>query len=309
MKKLRWGVLGAANIAVNKVIPAMQVSELCDVVAIASRDIDKARNAADKLGLTRAYGSYDELLADNDVDVIYNPLPNHLHVPWSIKAARAGKHVLCEKPIALNASEAATLLRVRDETGVQIAENFMVRCHPQWQSARDQVRNLAFGPIRLIKGHFSYFKIDPSNVRNREEWGGGGLMDIGCYCVMLSRWLYDAEPTRVIAMMDRDPEMKVDRLTSALLEFEQGHATFTCATQLAPMQRMHIAGTKGQIELTQCFNPPDEIANQFARYCDAFSRAILGVGELPMTLEDSVNNMKVIDALFRSAKEGAWVTL
>ena len=309
MNKLRWGVLGAANIAINKVIPGIQQSELGTVTAIASRDLSKARDAAKKLGIDKAYGSYDELLADDDVDIIYNPLPNHLHVPWSINAARAGKHVLCEKPIALRAEDAEVLLRVRRETGVQIAEAFMVRCHPQWQAVRDQVRNFQIGSLRLISGHFSYSKSDPTNIRNRPEWGGGGLMDIGCYCVMLSRWLYDAEPTRVVAVMDIDPETNVDRLTSAMMEFDHGHATFTCATQIAPQQRMLIAGNKGQIELTQCFNPPDEIKEQFARQADAFARAVLGDGEVPMTLEDSVNNMKVIDALFRSAKEGAWVTL
>lgn len=304
-QKVRWGVLGAANIALKQVIPAMQQSALVDIVAIASRDDAKSRAAAQTLGIPKAYGSYEELLADGDVDAIYNPLPNHLHVPWSIKAARAGKHVLCEKPIGLNAAEVRELLRVRDETGVQICEAFMVRSHPQWHAARERVRSGEIGDLRFIAGHFSYFKIDPTNVRNVAEWGGGGLMDIGCYPITMSRYLFGTEPERVVALMDRDPDFQVDRLTSALLQFPQGQATFTCATQLAPFQRMHIFGTTSSFVLDMPFNPTPE-PNQFTLQADAFSRAVLGVGEVPVPLEDSVRNMRVIDALFRSSESGGW---
>lgn len=319
--RVRWGVLGAAGIAVSKVIPAMQKSTYAHVVAIASRDHAKARTAAERLGIERAYGSYDELLADHDVEVIYNPLPNHLHVPWSIRAAQAGKHVLCEKPIALNAQEAHELLQVRDRTGVQIAEAFMVRTHPQWLTARALIRSGDIGELRLITCQFSYYKTDPDNVRNRLEWGGGGLMDIGCYPVTLSRWLFDAEPTRVIAAMHRDPVMKVDVLTAGLLDFGTGQASFTVGTQLAADQRMQVLGTTGRIDIPVPFNPPIdqpahiivngdtiefEVVDQFTLQADAFSRAVRGSGAVTVPLEDSVANMAVIDALFRSAETGTW---
>ena len=320
-RHLRWGVLGAANIAVAKVIPAIQRSAHARVVAIASRDLAKARAAANQLGIERAYGSYEELLADDDVDVVYNPLPNHLHVPWSARAAEAGKHVLCEKPIALNAEEARTLLHVRDRTGVCIAEAFMVRTHPQWLQTRALVRSGRIGELRLVTGHFSYFKTDPDNVRNRVEWGGGGLLDIGCYPVMFSRWLFDAEPVRVVALMDRDPVLEVDRLTAGLLDFGAGHASFTVGTQLANAQRMQLVGTTGSITLETPFNPPPDqrariavngeivefdAVDQFTLQADAFARAVRGSGEVPMTLEDSIANMMVLDALFCSATSAQW---
>src|ERR1700681_2363530 len=218
-RKVKWGVLGAASIAVRKVIPGMQQGEYCDVAAIASRDIAKARAAAATLKIGKAYGSYEELLADPEIEAIYNPLPNHLHVPWSIKAMEAGKHVLCEKPIALNAAEARTLLPVRDRAGVKIGEAFMVRTHPQWLRTRDLIREGRIGELRAIIGAFSYFNRDPKNVRNKPEWGGGGLLDIGCYPIVGSRFAYGEEPLRVSGVLERDPEYAVDRLASAILEF------------------------------------------------------------------------------------------
>ena len=324
MKPVRWGVLGAANIALRKVIPAMQQSSLCDVVAIASRDIAKARRAAQQLGIARAYGSYDELIDDADIEAIYNPLPNHLHVPWSIRAAEAGKHVLCEKPIALNAAEARELLAVRDRTGVLITEAFMVRTHPQWLKVRELVQSGALGELRLVSGHFSYFKTDPENIRNKVEWGGGGLMDIGCYLTMLARWLFAAEPLEVCASIERDPATGVDRLVTAMLRFERAHASFTCATQLAPAQYVDVFGTNGHITVETPFNaPPDksvrillndesivfDAVDQYPTQGDEFSRAVRGIGEAPVALEDAVANMAVIDALFSSGETGTWQRL
>jgi predicted dehydrogenase len=321
---VRWGVLGAAGIAISKVIPAIQRSANARVVAIASRDLGKARVAAERLGIERAYGSYEELLADADVDVVYIPLPNHLHAPWTARAAEAGKHVLCEKPIALNAGEARELLRVRERTNVHIAEAFMVRAHPQWLKTRELVRGGRIGELRLITAHFSYFKTDPGNVRNRVEWGGGGLLDIGCYPVMLARWLFDTEPERVVALMERDPDLGVDRLTAGLLDFGKGQASFTVGTQLASAQRMQIFGTDGSITLDLPFNPPPDqrarivvdaeaiefdAVDQFTLQADAFSRAVRGEGHLLMTLDDSIANMMVLDALFRSAESGQWERL
>jgi predicted dehydrogenase len=217
--KVRWGILGAAHIGINKVIPAMQKGEWSQVVAIASRDLSKAQAAAEKLGIGKAYGSYEELLADPEVEAIYNPLPNHMHVPWSMRAAAAGKHVLCEKPIAMSVAECEELIQARDRHGVRIGEAFMVRSHPQWLRARELVRSGEIGTLRAIVGVFSYFNVKPENIRNIPEYGGGALMDIGCYPIQLSRFMFEDEPVRVVSAMERDPVMGTDRLTSAVLQF------------------------------------------------------------------------------------------
>ena len=330
--KVRWGVLGAAKIAIEKVIPAMRKTEHCDVIAIASRDLKKARDAASTLGIPAAYGSYEELLSDSEVEAVYNPLPNHLHVPWSIKAAQAGKHVLCEKPISMNVDEALTLLAARDRTGVKIEEAFMVHTHPQWLKVHDLVRLGAIGRVRAVGGHFSYFNRDPKNVRNIREYGGGGLMDIGCYLITTSRRIFGEEPRRVSALIDFDPDFGTDRLASALLDFPSGQATFTCGTQLAPYQRVHIHGTEGRIEVEIPFNaPPDRpcrifvdkgpdstgggiqtiefpVCDQYAIQGDLFSKAIREGGDVALPLEESIRNMAVIEAVFRSASSGQWET-
>jgi predicted dehydrogenase len=318
-KKVRWGVLGAAKIGLVKVIPAMQQGSLSEVTAIASRDIARAKDAAAQLGITKAYGSYEELLADAEIDAIYNPLPNHMHLPWTIRAAEAGKHVLCEKPIGMNADEAQTLIEVRDRTGVKIGEAFMVRVHPQWLRAREIIRSGEIGDLRAVTGFFSYNNRDAKNIRNIPEFGGGGIMDIGCYPITMARFLFGEEPLRVLSLVERDPEMGTDRLSSALLEFPVGQSTFTCSTQLTPYQKMHAFGTKGRIEVEIPFNtPPDKpsrifvgdreeqfaACDQYTLQGDAFSKAIMENGEVPVPLEDSVRNMKVIDAVFRSAKSG-----
>lgn len=328
--KVRWGVLGVAAIAARKVIPGMQKCERAEVTAIASRELSRAREAAGKLGISKAYGSYEELLADPGIDAIYNPLPNHLHVPWTARAAEAGKHVLCEKPIALSAKEAATLIPVRNRTGVKMGEAFMVRTHPQWLRAREIARSGEIGEIRAIVSEFSYFNRDPRNIRNITEFGGGALMDVGCYPITMSRFFFDREPLRVCAAIERDPEMSIDRLSSALLDFAPGHAMFTCSTQLVPFQRMQVFGTKGRIELEIPYNiPPDRpnriiiddgsqlgarsarveefpICDQYATQADAFSKAIQENVEVPVTLEDAVANMAVIEAVLRAGESGAW---
>jgi predicted dehydrogenase len=329
---VRWGVLGAANIAVRKVIPAMQRGERTRVVAIASRDIGKARVAAKELGIDRAYGSYDELLADPAVDVVYNPLPNHLHVHWTIRAAEAGKHVLCEKPLALSADEARQLLAVRDRTGVRIGEAVMVRNHPQWIAVRDMIREGRIGELRLIAGHFAYYRRDPKDVRSNPDWGGGGLMDVGCYPITMSRWLFGEEPDAVIGLIDRDPELRVDRIASGLMRFPSGQATFSCAMQLVHYQRMQIHGTTGRIEVQIPFNAPNDrpcriffddgrelgdasakpidfpVVDQYTLQSDRFSDAVRGIGDVPVPVEDAIANMAVIDALFRSAESRCWET-
>ena len=319
MPKIRWGVLGVAKIATTKVIPAMQRCEYAEIAAIASRDLPKAREAAESLNIPKAHSSYEALLADPEIDAIYIPLPNQLHVPWSIRSVRAGKHVLCEKPIGLSSAEARDLIAARDAAGVKVGEAFMVRTHPQWLRARELARSGAIGDLPLITGHFSYFNRDPTNVRNIAEWGGGALMDIGCYPITLSRMVFGEEPGRVLGLIERDPEFRTDRLTSAMLEFPSGQCAFSCSTQLVPYQRMHLFGTRGRIEIEIPFNaPPDRptrifvddrveefpICDQYTIQGDLFSRAILEDGPVPVPLEDAFKNMLVIEAVFRSASSG-----
>lgn len=327
--KVRWGILSTANIALAKVIPAMQRSSWCEITSIASRDLSRAKDAARALQIPNAYGSYEELLADKAVEAIYNPLPNHLHVPWTIKAAEAGKHVLCEKPIAMSANEARTLLDVRNRTRVKIQEAFMVRTHPQWLETRRLIKSGRIGSLRSITCFFSYINTDPANIRNQLELGGGALMDIGCYPITISRFIYEAEPRRVMALVERDPVFGTDSLTSAVLDFAQGHSSFTCSTRLAPYQRMIFHGTEGRIEVLIPFNAPNDqptqivvensgttrsgaeviefpICDQYEIQGSLFSQAIRQNREQPIPLEDAIHNMAVIDAVFRSATTGNW---
>ena len=330
--KLRWGVLSTANIGLKKVLPAMQLGQYTTVQAIASRDLAKAREAATALGIPTAYGSYEELLADPEIDAIYNPLPNQLHVPWTIKAAEAGKHVLCEKPLSLTVAEAETLLAVRARTGVKIGEAFMIRSYPQWLRLRELLNQHRIGELRSIAGFFSYFNNDPSNIRNHVESGGGGLMDIGCYLIHASRYAFAEQPSRVVGLIDRDPEMRVDRLASAILDFPGGQSIFTCSTQMVPYQRIHFFGTLGRIEIEIPFNaPPDRptrifidiggdlfgagiatetfpVCDQYTLQGDAFSKAVLDDTEVPVSVEDAIGNMAVIEAIFKSAASGQWET-
>ncbi len=331
-KKLRWGVLSTANIGIRKVLPAMQLGQHTSLDAIASRDLARAQKAADTLGIPRAYGSYEDLLADPEIDAIYNPLPNQMHVPWTVKAAEAGKHVLCEKPISLTVAEAKTLLDVRARTGVKIGEAFMIRSYTQWLRVGELLRSGRIGRLRSVAGFFSYFNNDPANIRNHVESGGGALLDIGCYCIQAARYGFGQEPKRVVGLVERDPEMKIDRLTSAMLDFDGGQAIFTCSTQLVPYQKVHFFGTKGRIEIEIPFNAPKDrptritidetgelfgsgivveefpIADQYTMQGDAFSRAVLEGGEVPVPLEEAIANMAVIEAVFRSAETGQWET-
>jgi predicted dehydrogenase len=310
----------------------MQKGDWTEVTAIASRDLGQAEQVARSLGIGKAYGSYEELLADPQIEAVYNPLPNQLHVPWSIRAAEAGKHVLCEKPLSMTVAEARTLLAVQERTGVTIGEAFMVRTHPQWLRTRELIAAGRIGELRSILGFFGYFNTDPKNIRNIPECGGGGLMDIGCYPINTSRFAFDEEPTRVSGLIERDPKLKVDRLTSAILEFPSGQAIFSCSTQIMPYQRMQFLGTKGRIEIEVPFNAPNDrpcrifiddgrdlfgggitietfsTCDQYTIQGDAFSRAVREGGKAPVPLTDAIKNMAVIEAVFRSAESGAWVS-
>jgi predicted dehydrogenase len=331
-RTVSWGVISPAKIGVEKVIPAMQRGAVSRIDAIASRDLSRAKETAAKLGIGKAYGSYEELLTDPSIEAIYNPLPNEMHVSWSLKALTAGKHVLCEKPIALDAEEARQLIGARDKSGKLIAEAFMVRYHPQWRRTREIARSGEIGEPRAIHTLFSYYLLDPTNIRNIPP-GGGGVYDIGCYAIISGRYIFGAEPTRVVATIERDPKMGTDRLASALIEFPgPRHLLFTCATQLSAMQRVTVVGDKGRVEIQIPFNaPPDRptrilfdsgvdlfgggarveefpICDQYTLQGDAFSRAILGEEKLEFPIEDAVAQMRVIDAVFRSAKSGRWET-
>jgi len=329
MAKLRWGVLGTSNFARNKILPALKESEYASIAAIASRSLERAQAVATQFNIPKAYGSYEDLLADPDIDVIYNPLPNHLHVPWTIKALEASKHVLCEKPIALSVAEAKILLEIAERyPRLKVMEAFMYRFHPQWQRAKQIVFEGGIGELRTVHSFFSYFNNDPGNIRNQPTAGGGGLMDIGCYCISLSRFLFEAEPNRVLGMVEYDPRFETDRLASGILDFGRGTSTFTCSTQLLWYQRVHIFGMTGRVEIEIPFNaPPDkrcrlwhqqgtqveeiafDICNQYTIQADQFSLAVLNDTPVPTPLADAVGNMRVIEAVLESGKKSAWVTL
>ena len=327
-KKIRFGVLSTARIGVKKVIPAMRNGEHTQVVAIGSRSEEKAREVAYSLGIPHWHGSYEALLADPNVDAIYNPLPNDQHVSWSIRALEAGKHVLCEKPIALSAAEGRVLLEAaRRHRHLKVMEALMYRHHPQWRKAKELVETGEIGELRAIQVFFSFYNDDPGNIRNNSSRGGGALMDIGCYPISMSRWLFNAEPQRVCGLVVNDPHLGVDRLVSAILDFGIGYATFTCSMQIAHFQRAHLAGVEGHIEMAEAaLNPPNdrpsvirvhrdgevqrlelEPCDQHRIQGDRFAEAILNDEPVPIPLEDAVANMEVIDAIIASGRTAGWV--
>jgi predicted dehydrogenase len=328
MRKIKWGILSTANIGVEKVIPAMQAGQYCEVYAIGSRSMDKAQKTADELSIPKAFGSYEELLADPHVEAIYNPLPNHLHVPLSIKALDAGKHVLCEKPIALSSSEAQSLVDYGKKfPHLKLMEAFMYRFHPQWIKAKEITQSGRIGKIQTIHSFFSYLNDDPQNIRNKPHWGGGGLMDIGCYNISLSRFLFNAEPTRVSGIVEFDPQFNVDRLASGLLDFGNGQtSSFTCATLMTSYQRVQIFGDKGRVEIEIPFNaPPDkktrlwveeetgiqeiffDICDQYTIQGDLFAKSIIDDLPVPTPIADAVSNMLIIERILDSAQKGVWI--
>jgi predicted dehydrogenase len=329
MKKVVWGVLSTANFAQQKFIPGLRGSATSELRAIASRSPETARQVADRLGIPKAYGSYEALLADPEIEVVYNPLPNDQHVAWTLRAAQAGKHVLCEKPVALNAAQARQLLEVKGQ--VHIMEAFMVRFHPQWLRARELVRQGRIGSLRTVQVFFSYFNDDAANIRNIAGIGGGALYDIGCYAIVAGRFFHEAEPLRAVALFDRDPAFRTDRSTSGLVDFGTGrHLDFTVSTQTAPYQRVQLCGTRGRVELLIPFNAPQGAAvrlqvddgssldgagitsetlpacDQYALEAEAFALAVRGAAPLPYGVDDAIANMRVIDALFRSETSGRW---
>lgn len=328
--KIRWGVLGASKIAIEKVIPAMANHPMFEVQALASRSLEKAKAAADKLGIPRYYGSYEELIQDPEIDVIYIPLPNDLHVDYTLKCIEAGKHVLCEKPLTLKAEEINQLIAARNKFQVKVGEAFMVKSHPQWQKAKELISGGALGKVGLVHGFFSYHNIKPENIRNQPEHGGGAIWDIGCYPVFTSRYILGEEPRRVMASIEYDEDFGTDKLASVILEFPSARVVFSVSTQLVPYQRMQFFGDLQHLEIKIPFNaPPDkkceilihkgnlfnedseiltmDICNQYTLQAEAFSKAILENSEVPVSLENARANSQVLQALFLSAKEDRWI--
>jgi len=329
MDTVRWGILSTAKIGREKVIPAMQAGKFCNVTAIASRDITHAQSETRRLNIPKAYGSYEELLNDKEIDAVYIPLPNNLHVPWAIKAIEANKHVLCEKPIGLSSAEAKQLLTAaNNKPHLKVMEAFMYRFHPQWQHAQKLVEEGKIGELKTIHSFFSYYNVDPANIRNQKDIGGGGMMDIGCYCISLARFIFGKQPQRVSGIVEYDPELQTDRIASGILDFSTGTSLFTCSTQLMSYQRVNILGTEGRIEIEIPFNAPPDIStrswlstktetgeivfepvDQYTIQADLFSQSILNNTPVPTSLQDAVNNMIVMEAVFQSAKDGRWIQL
>ena len=329
MRKVTWGVLSTAKIGLKQVIPAMKKGIFSEITAIASRNIDIAKKAAGELNIPIAYGSYEEIIKDSSIEAVYIPLPNHLHVEWTEKCLRAGKHVLLEKPIGLNYQQAEDLLEISKKyPKVKLMEAFMYRHHPQMLEVKRLIDDGAIGDLRSIYATFSYFNNNPADIRNQADIGGGGLLDIGCYCISISRYLFGNEPKRVSGLVEFDPVMKIDRLASGLLDFEEGMAQFMCATQLNNQQYARATGTKGRIEIETPFTPqPNESAkivlitdtkrkeisfepcDKYTIQGDIFSTAILNDHDSPLPIEDGVANMKVIDGIFKSAESGRFVNI
>ncbi len=321
--------MGCAHIATEQVIPAMLSCQYGEVYAIASRSTEKAQNIAEQFGISKCYGSYEGLLADDDLDAVYIPLPNHLHVQWAIKSLAADKHVLVEKPVGLSSKEAERLLQETNKyPHLKVMEAFMYRHHPQWLKVKELVDQGAIGDIKTIQSSFSFFEEDPKSIVNSKEFGGGSLMDIGCYSISLSRYIYGSEPKNIAAIIDYHPEFKVDVLASGILEFETGTSVFFSSTQLADNQQAQIFGTKGNIKFEWPFNPPTdkpskiwvtigddcktiefETCNQYTIQADLFALAIINNTPVPTPLEDSVKNMIVIEKLEESNLKKKHVTL
>jgi len=331
-RKVKWGILSTAKIGLDKVMPAMQQCDNLEIVGIASRNAQEAKNVAETLGIPKHYGSYNAMLDDPDIEAIYNPLPNHLHFEWTKKAIEKGKHVLCEKPMTLIKDEIKELITLRDKYHVKVGEAFMVHTHPQWEKTVNLVKNGELGKLRAVQGFFSYFKTDPTNIRNILEYGGGAMWDIGCYPIHTSRFVFGEEPRRVMALIDRDPELKIDRLGSIIMDFPSGQCVFTVSTQLVAHQRMIFFGEEKRIEVEIPFNAPNDrkcrifvqdgdlyqtnrqeitfdVCDQYQIQGKVFSQAIIDDGKVPVSLEDAYQNTSVIEAIFASEKSGGWVDL
>ncbi|MBT4482349.1 MAG: Gfo/Idh/MocA family oxidoreductase [Candidatus Latescibacteria bacterium] len=325
MKPVRWGIVGAAKIFIKAVILPMQKSELMELYAVASRNPEKAKQISRQYGIPRSFSSYEELLADKSIEAVYIPLPNNIHLEWIKKAADAGKHILCEKPLGLNGGEAQEALEYARKKGVLLMEAFMYRFHPQWIRAKELISTENIGSLRAVQTFFSYNNTDPKNIRNILETGGGAVLDIGCYAISTARYLFGREPKRVVSLINRSPAFKTDILSSGIMDFGDGHSTFTVGTQSYPYQKVDIIGSGGRIHIHIPFNTytdvPAEITvtnsvgsrklllgpeDQYKLQFERFSEAVRSDGPAPTPPEDAVNNLNVMDAFFKSEKSGGW---
>ncbi len=326
---INWGILSTANIGLKKVIPAMQLGSNCTIVAIASRNLEKAKKEAENLNIPTAYGNYEDLINDPSIDAIYNPLPNHLHFETTMQCIKAGKHVLCEKPMVLTVEEVKTLIKARDEHNVKVGEAFMVHTHPQWIKAKELITEGFIGELKAVHGFFSYYNVDAQNIRNIADYGGGALWDIGCYPIHTSRLVIGKEPHRVTSLLTYDPKFKTDIVASVLLDFPSVQVSFTAATQLKPFQTMQFFGTEKTLTVEVPFNAPDNqacrilinegdilkqytevneipICNQYTLQGESFSAAILNDQDVPVPLENTLYNTAILNAIYQSGNSGNW---
>jgi predicted dehydrogenase len=325
MKPVVWGILSVSTHYQLRVHPNLKKSPLVDLRAIASRSREKAAATAQVLGIPKSYGSYEELLSDREIEAVYIPLPNHMHAEWARKAADAGKHVLCEKPFAADAREAEQVVDHAKNKGVLVMEAFMYRFHPQWKRAHEIVASGEIGALHAVHSHYTYMLQDPSNIRNMLGAGGGGIPDIGCYLVSCARFLMGKEPSRVLSLVHRDATLKTDILASAILDFGTARSVFTVGTQTYSSQRVYAIGSGGELTIPLPFNAyPDTpmqitvgtgvgtrtvfspATDQYVEMFEAFSRAVRDGRPVPTPPQDAINNMKVLDSLFRSEKSTSW---
>lgn len=328
MKALQLGILSVSGFFQKKIAIPVAKSPLLDIAAIASRSGEKAKKAAKEYDIPKAYGSYEALLSDESIEAVYIPLPNHLHAQFIRQAADAGKHIICEKPIALNAKEAEESIAYAQQKGVKVMEAFMYRFHPQWQHARELIRMKEIGKVQLVQCFFAYNNTDPSNIRNQADAGGGAILDIGCYAVSSSRFLIGAEPKRVVSLTHFDPALGTDILSTGILDFGDSRAEYTIGTQTFPYQRVNVHGSSGVISIEIPFNTPADVEtrifvtnsvgtrevllapeDQYILEFEAFAKAIKEDTEVPTPPSDAIANMKVLDALFKSSKENQWVNI
>ena len=328
MKPVRWGIISVAKHFIRCVVLPMQKSEMIELYGIASRNPEKAKEASEKYGIPRYYQSYEDLLSDKSIEAVFIPLPNDMHLEWIKKSVDAGKHIICEKPLTLNAREASEAIEYAAKKDTLLMEAFMYRFHPQWIKARELVQTENIGNLRAVHTFFSYQNTDPYNIRNILEMGGGGILDIGCYAVSIARYIFDKEPQRVVSLINRDQAFKTDILSSGILDFGDGHSIFTVGTQTFPYQKVDIIGSAGRIHIKIPFNtypdipvnisvtnsvgtrkihsgPADHYELQFERFSEAIRKGL----QAPISPMDALNNMSVLDALFRSEKSGNWEML
>ena len=325
MEKLKIGVLGVSNHLIKRIVLPLRQTQHCYIEAIASRDISKAKECAETFNINKAYGDYQELLDDASIDMVYIPLPNHMHLEWIEKAAIAGKHILCEKPIALDAEQAQESMDICSRHNVKLMEAFMYKFHPQWIYAKDVVKTKQIGDIKYINSSFAYNNPAPNNIRNIKEYGGGAVMDIGCYAISVPRFILDTEPQKVMGIQVEHDRFGTDILSSAIMDFNGVHSTFNVSTLSHPNQYVEIVGTAGRIRVEIPFNTyvdtkaqilistgqgdrilDFDICDQYGLMFDAFAQAIKNDKPVPHHPQDAINNMKVIDAVFKSSQSGKW---